>query len=153
MCVCLVVTQPTKPEIFGGSYKLAPWLVMPRQAKDLLHKGPTVLGAQAFSPARVQRNQLSQWLLVRRDTGRRGRLRSQDRGAFVQDPIKHSGHNSHPRSPHLFCSNTAAAIAAVSARRIRPPSVTICHPQFLAAINSSSVQPPSDAISASAVVG
>jgi len=48
----------------------------------LLQKGPTVLGAQAASPARVLSNQLSQWLLVRRDTGRRGRLRSQDDGAF-----------------------------------------------------------------------
>ena len=48
----------------------------------LLQKGPPVLGAQASSPARVQRNQRDQWLLVRRDTGRRGRLRSQDRGAL-----------------------------------------------------------------------
>ena len=54
----------------------------------LLQKGPTVLGAQASSPARVQRNQLGQWLLVRRDTGRRGRLRSQDCGAFLQEPIQ-----------------------------------------------------------------
>ena len=48
----------------------------------LAKKGSTVLGAQSSSPARVQRNQLDQWLLVRRYTGRRGRLRSQDRGAF-----------------------------------------------------------------------
>ena len=53
----------------------------------LLQEGPTVLGAQASSPARVQRNQLGQWLLVRRDAGRRGRLRSQDRGAFLQEPL------------------------------------------------------------------
>jgi len=50
-------------------------------------KGPTVLGAQASSPAHVQRNQLNQWLLLRWDTGRRGRLRSQDRGAFLQEAI------------------------------------------------------------------
>ena len=53
--------------------------------------GPTVLGAQASSPARVQSNQLSQWLSVRRDAGRRGRLRSQDREAFLQEPLKHMG--------------------------------------------------------------
>jgi len=63
-------------------------LVAPRQAKWALAKGPNVLGAQASSPARVQRNQLGQWLLVRRDTGRRGRLRSQDVGAFLQEPLK-----------------------------------------------------------------
>jgi len=50
-----------------------------------------VLGAQASSPARVQSDQLVQWLLVRWDTGRRGRLRSQEREAFLQEPMKHIG--------------------------------------------------------------
>jgi len=53
----------------------------------LTQNGPTVLGAQASSPARVQRNQLGQWLLVRGDTGRRGRLRSQDRGAVYKSLV------------------------------------------------------------------
>ena len=46
-------------------------------------KGHAVLGAQASSPARVQSNQLFQLFLVSWDMGRRGRLRSQDRGAFM----------------------------------------------------------------------
>jgi len=81
--------------VFTGNprHTFSPWLlfVTDDKLKELLQKGPTVLGAQASSPARVQRNRLGQWLLVRRDTGRRGRLRSQDRGAFLQEPIKFVG--------------------------------------------------------------
>jgi len=58
----------------------------------LLQKGPTVLGAQASSPARVPSNQQPLTELVALDAGRRGRLRSQDRGAFLQEPLKHIGH-------------------------------------------------------------
>jgi len=59
---------------------------------SLLQKDPTVLGAQASSPARVPPNQqpLTEWVAL--DAGRRGRLRSQDRGAFLQEPLKHIGH-------------------------------------------------------------
>ena len=60
--------------------------------KRLLQKGPTVLGAQASSPARVPSNQQPLTELVALDAGRRGRLRSQDGGAFLQEPIKHIGH-------------------------------------------------------------
>jgi len=63
-----------------------------RQAKTHLQKGPTVLGAQASSPARVPPNQQPLTELVALDAGRRGRLRSQDRGAFSQGPLKHIGH-------------------------------------------------------------
>jgi len=58
-----------------------------RHALETLEKGPTVLGAQASSPARVEINQLGQLFLVRRDTGRRGRLGSQDRRPFLQEPL------------------------------------------------------------------
>jgi hypothetical protein len=51
-----------------------------------------VLGAQASSPARVPSNQQLFAELVALDAGRRGRLRSQDRGAFLQEPLKHIGH-------------------------------------------------------------
>ena len=84
----LVVTRPTLTVVEIEGICLA----RHDKLKRLLQKGPTVLGAQASSPARVQRNQLGQRLLVRRDKGRRGRLRSQDRGAFLQEPIKHIGH-------------------------------------------------------------
>jgi len=53
----------------------------------LLQKGPAVLGAQASSPARVASNQQPLTELVALDGGRRGRLRSQDRGAFLQEPL------------------------------------------------------------------
>jgi len=53
----------------------------------ILQKDPTVLGAQASSPARVPSNQLPLTELVALDAGRRGRLRSQDRGLFLQEPI------------------------------------------------------------------
>jgi|GEM_PF-1818237 len=43
----------------------------------LLQKCPTVLGAQASSPARVPSNQQSLTELVALDAGRRGRPRSQ----------------------------------------------------------------------------
>src|SRR5690349_137386 len=43
---------------------------------------PMGLGAQASSPARVPPNQQPLTNLVALDTGRRGRLRSQDRAAF-----------------------------------------------------------------------
>ena len=63
-----------------------------RQAKYALpQKGPTILGAQASSPARVPPNQQPLTELVALDTGRRGRLRSQDREAFLQEPLKHIG--------------------------------------------------------------
>ena len=58
----------------------------------LLQKGPTVLKAQASSPARVPSNQQPLTELVALDAGRRGRLRSQDRGAFLQEPINYIGH-------------------------------------------------------------
>jgi hypothetical protein len=58
------------------------------QLIEVLQRDTTVLGAQASSPARVQSNQLGQWLLVSRDTGRRGRLRSQDRGVFFARAYK-----------------------------------------------------------------
>jgi len=57
----------------------------------LLKNGPTVLGAQASSPARVPPNQQPLTELVALDAGRRGRLRSQDRRAFLQEPLKHIG--------------------------------------------------------------
>jgi|GEM_PF-2965589 len=59
----------------------------------VLHKGPTVLGAQASSPARVPPNQQPLTELVSLDAGRRERLRSQDRGAFVQEVFSLSWHN------------------------------------------------------------
>src|ERR1041385_8419949 len=54
----------------------------------LLQKGPTVLGAQASSPARVPPNQQPLTELVPLNAGRRGRLRSQDRGAILQAAIQ-----------------------------------------------------------------
>ena len=53
-----------------------------------MQKGPTVLGAQASSPARVPSNQQPLTDLVALDAGRQGRLRSQDRGAFLQEAIQ-----------------------------------------------------------------
>jgi len=51
---------------------------------SFLQKDPTVLGTQASSPARVPSNQELLNELVALDTGRRGRLRSQDRGPFCK---------------------------------------------------------------------
>jgi len=53
----------------------------------LLQKVPTVLGAQASSPARVPSNQQPLTELVAPDAGRRGSLRGQDRGDFLQEPL------------------------------------------------------------------
>ena len=44
----------------------------------------------------------------------------------------------------MCCSKTVTVMAAVSARRVRPPSVTMIHPAARAAAISSSLQPPSD---------
>ena len=55
---------------------------MSDKLNSLLQKGPTVLGAQASSPARVPPKQQPLIELVPLDMGRRGRPRSQDRGAF-----------------------------------------------------------------------
>jgi len=54
----------------------------------LLQKGLAVLGAQASSPARVPPNQQLFTELVALYTGRRGRLRSQDRLAFFARALK-----------------------------------------------------------------
>src|ERR1051325_3979177 len=51
-------------------------------------KDPTVLGAQASSSASVPANQQPLTELVALDAGRRGRLRSQDRGISLQDLYK-----------------------------------------------------------------
>jgi len=55
-----------------------------REGKGSCKKGSTVLGAQASSPARVPSNQQPLTELLALDAGRRGRLRSQDRGAFCK---------------------------------------------------------------------
>src|SRR5437762_2551008 len=52
------------------------------------------------------------------------------------------------KSPNICCNNVVTAIAAVSARRVRPPSVTIDQPVERASLSSSSVHPPSEPSSA-----
>ncbi len=54
----------------------------------------------------------------------------------------------HFKSPNKCWSSAATVIAAVSARKVRPPSVTIRHPLSRAIVISWSVQPPSEPTSA-----
>ena len=55
---------------------------------------------------------------------------------------------SHPfqKSPHNTCIAAIAAIAAVSVRNTRLPSVMVCPPAASAACSSAGVQPPSGPI-------
>ena len=52
-----------------------------------------------------------------------------------------------PKSPFSNCTMLRPAMAAVSARRMRGPSVTLCPPALMTASASSSVKPPSGPMS------